>query len=85
MRFSSTIQGIPCLVNVIRYTPFKPMLITGLGMGDCLPPEPEEFEYEILDRKGYKASWLEKKITPDIEQEILEDYLIMKKAEYYDY
>jgi hypothetical protein len=28
------------------------MLITGMGFGDCIPPEPEEFDFELLDSKG---------------------------------
>jgi len=39
------------------------MRVTGSGFGDAIAPEPEEVEFKVLDRKGYLAPWLEKKLT----------------------
>lgn len=75
----TTIQGIPCIVEEthIYYTKpsFKPA---------CLCDSPSEFygdyevEFDVFDRKGYRAAWLERKMTDKdrerIEQEILDDY-----------
>lgn len=65
------VAGIPCIVNVTRYSPEIP----GRAFGppeDCSPDEPEEFEWELLDRKGYRAKWLEAKLTPQEETRIEE-------------
>lgn len=53
-----TIAGIPCGAHVTHYSPAKPMVITGTGYGDCEPPEPEQVEFFIVDRRGYPADWL---------------------------
>ena len=63
MVFATQINGIPCLCQVDAYSPGSPMRITGTGFGDAEPPEYEEFEFTILDRKGYKAPWLQRKLT----------------------
>ena len=74
MKFQSKVCGIPCIVEVITYHKAVPIKIWGSGMGDCDPPEPEEFEFQLLDRKGYSAAWLESKLTPADEQRIYEDF-----------
>jgi len=53
------------------------MRITGTGFGDAEPPEPEIFEFRLLDRKGYPAKWLEAMLTPNIESQLLEEYLAL--------
>lgn len=72
--FESRVAGIPCQVEVLTYYPDRPMRVTGLGFGDADPPEPEFFEFELLDRKGYPAPWLERKLTPDDHQRLLTEY-----------
>lgn len=74
MEFHTKVCGIPCIVKVTSYHKAEPMRIYGSGYGDCDPPEPEEFEFRLLDRKGYPAKWLEAKLTDDIEQQIYEDF-----------
>lgn len=76
MEFQTKVCGIPCTVVVTLYRKAVPMRIYGSGMGDCDPPEPEEFEFHLLDRKGYSAQWLEAKLTPVDEQQIYEDFQI---------
>ena len=61
--YPARISGIPCFVDVTSYHKGRPMRITGSGFGDADPPEPAEVEYEVYDRKGYRAHWLEAKIT----------------------
>lgn len=72
MIFLDRVSGIPCQVRVLRYWPGAPMRITGSGFGDADPPEPEEFEFELLDRHGARARWLEHKLT-DCDYERLRD------------
>ena len=35
----------------------------------------ENFQFELLDRKGYKAPWLERKLDPIIVEELYDEYL----------
>lgn len=52
----STVAGIPCLVGVIDlYTDTSD---GWNGSQGC-------FEYDILDRRGYRAQWLERKATSE--------------------
>jgi hypothetical protein len=51
------------------------MAITGTGYGDADPPEPEEFEFTILDRRGRPAPWLERKLTEADSDRLLAEYL----------
>lgn len=74
MVFETTVAGIPCRCLVYHYQPYRPMVITGTGFGDAEPPEPEEFEFRLLDRRGYPAPWLEDKLTDDDHARLLQEY-----------
>ncbi len=75
MNIESTISGIPCLIRVGR-------CIVKSGNYSPQAETPDEYfgykeiEFTVLDRKGYPAPWLEKKLTDDdtdrIENQILE-------------
>lgn len=77
MQFFTQIEGIPCICQVTHYSPARPM--TGSGYGDCEPPEEEEFDFEILDRKGYRAHWLERKVDTHVEIRLQDEYLKIVK------
>lgn len=67
----TTIAGIPCQVE-IEYRPGTDFVITSASLE---PNDPEEFEIVgVLDRKGYPAAWLERKITRDDEARIYTEY-----------
>lgn len=70
----TTISGIPCQIKVTRCFVQKPMGRMADSDWDCNGYE--EIEFEVLDRKGYPAPWLAKKLSPEavarIEGEILE-------------
>lgn len=85
MRFNTKIHGIPCICEVLAYRPNTPTWVYGPAMEDAYPPEEGEFEYRILDRKGYSALWLEALITPDVEEQLLEEIQVLHEAEYRDY
>ena len=77
MEFRTTVDGIPCICRVIAYAPAKPWkqhTFPGAGPGDCDPPEDEDFDYEILDRKGYPASWLERKLDHNDERRFIQEF-----------
>lgn len=85
MEFATHIHGIPARCRVLSYTSFKPMVIYGSGFGDAHPPQPVEFDIEILDQRGRHAPWLEKYVNPAVKARLLEEYRVMKDAEYYEY
>ena len=73
--FESRVAGIPCIIGVISYKSVKGSYnynaasdLDYYGYNDA--------EWEVLDRKGYKAAWLERKLTKSdinrIEAEIAE-------------
>lgn len=74
MIFDTRIAGIPCQCKVFAIYPAKPIYVHDKGWGYTEPPEPASFDYQILDRKGYPAPWLEKKLNDqtryDLEEEI---------------
>lgn len=65
------IAGIPCLIGVISFSQQR-------GSYSARARDPEEYygyadaNWVVLDRKGYLADWLAKKLKPADEQEILE-------------
>ena len=74
--FSYHIDGIPCKIGVIHYNPGhhgSPLMGPPRSYMDITPPEPEEAEYDVLDRKGYKAPWLERKIDDEIHCDIVNE------------
>lgn len=74
MQFDTTISGIPCKCFVHAYSPPKPMKVIGPGFGDALPPEEEEFQFTIQDRKGCSAPWLERKLEDSDYIRLLEEF-----------
>ena len=66
MTFDSHVAGIPCQINVTLLTESIPATWDDPECGG-------DFEFEVLDRKGYRAKWLEKKLTPADEQRIFEE------------
>lgn len=72
-QFPTRVAGIPCLVNVLSVEPYRPAKLWG-PPEDCYPAEGGECEWELLDRKGHHAPWLERKLTREdnlrIEREI---------------
>jgi len=69
------IQGIPCQIDVTYF-------YSKSGTYSQQAETPDEYygcteiEFDVYDRKGYKAAWLEKKMTADdiayIEEKVLE-------------
>lgn len=58
--FDTRVDGIPCKCQV-----------------DFAPPSQaqiDEFDFRLLDRKGYLAPWLERKLDPVIVMELYDEY-----------
>lgn len=67
-QFASTVAGIPCIVHIDEYI-----------VGSYSYHAASDIDYHgsvsfsILDRKGYEAPWLTKKMTPREEARIYEE------------
>ena len=59
--FNTTCCGVPCIVRVLSWERYTAGYISG-APESCYPPEGGYGDWEILDRKGKKAIWLEKKL-----------------------
>lgn len=70
------IAGIPCQARILSYTPGHPAK-TNADPGSCYESSPPEIEYEVLDRRGRLAPWLEAKLI-DKERAALEFQLMEK-------
>lgn len=73
--FETRVCGIPCQVKVDYYVDVKPQGRYADSDWDCYGYT--EMEFTLLDRKGYKAEWLQNKMTESdikmIEQKIIEN------------
>lgn len=61
-KFETTIAGIPAIINVLSWEPYSPAVI-GVSADDSYPAEGGCGEWEVCDRRGRPAPWLEAKIT----------------------
>lgn len=73
-----TLAGIPCLIRVSSYVSVGPWrgCITSCPSSDDYYGY-TDMEYELFDRKGYRARWLDKKLTPlekDRIEQAINDY-----------
>lgn len=81
MIFETRIKGIPCQVEVTNYV--NRPAVTHLAPEDCYPAE-FEFEYNVLDRKGYPADWLQEKVDRYTEDDLIEEFQRLLSADYFD-
>lgn len=63
------LDGIPCIIAVTDYESYTPAYTSG-PPEHCYPAEGGCGEYEILDRRGYRAAWLERKVDAQAEEDI---------------
>lgn len=75
MRFRTEVNGTPCICRVVSHTASSPMEITGWGFGDCEPPDPGEFEYELYHLDDTPAPELEELVTDDDDERLEREYL----------
>jgi len=80
MIIRTRVAGIPCQAALTYYSPGVPMRITGSGFGDADPPEPDEIEFDILDRRGRPAPWLERKMTDSDHDRICGELINAREA-----
>jgi len=77
------IQGIPCGIVITHYRKQKPLGPRADSDLDCYGYT--DAEYTVLDRHGYRAEWLESKLTPDDHTricELIDDYKEDQRDEY---
>jgi len=67
----TTVAGIPAIIRVLDWEPYTPAYISG-PPEHCYPSEGGYGSWEVLDRRGRPAPWLERKIT-DRERQRIDD------------
>ena len=67
--FESRVAGIPCIIRVTSYSSGRPANIWGRPE-DCYPEEYPEVEFQVCDRRGRPAPWLERKLDTKRWQEL---------------
>ena len=68
----SRVAGIPCLIGVIDWEGYVPAYTSG-PPDRCYPSEGGCGSWEVLDRRGRKAPWLERKMTAADERRVEQD------------
>ena len=67
------IAGIPCLVQVDYFFVQKPLGPRADSDLDCYGYS--DIDFTVLDRKGYAAPWLAKKMTSEDEERIKDELI----------
>lgn len=78
------VAGIPCIIAVFDYEAYVPAYTSGLPE-NCYPAEGGTADYHILDRRGYRAAWLERKVDARAEDEIQQAIFDHMEESRYDY
>ena len=60
--FESTVCGIPCIICIRDWDSYMPAILRA-EPGDSHPAEGGCGNWEVLDRRGRAAPWLERKVT----------------------
>lgn len=80
--------GIPCLIGVLSYDSVKGSFSYNAA-SDLDYHGYSDSDWEILDRKGYRAKWLDAKMDSDeiamVEERINEYFQDQQDDDYYDY
>lgn len=80
--FETEVAGIPCGVVIDDFRPGLPAKLFG-PPENCYPEEPPEADFHLVDRTGYAAEWLERKLTARdrarIEDECIEHTVAMNE------
>lgn len=71
-QFETQVNGIPCICEVEFYYPGTSYRIDSASLQ---PNDDPEFEFNIRDRKGYPAQWLENKLTSEDHERIFREFL----------
>ena len=67
--------GIPAQAKITHYHPGCSARTWG-DPADCYPAEDEEIEFDLLDRRGRRAKWLEDKMVREgMEDDVTEAVL----------
>ncbi len=82
--FETRVCGIPCIVRVLSWDYYVPAKVSG-PPEYCYPSEGGEGEWEILDRNGRPAPWLERKMTDRQRNELEEEIFNHMENQHDDY
>lgn len=83
--FDARVCGIPCQVEVTNARYYKPQSSNPYECSSDLDYHGywDDIEYELYDRRGYRAKWLENKMKPKDITELFE--LIVEDLDPEDY
>lgn len=79
--FESRVAGIPCQIKVTYYVNVKGSRSFNAA-SDWDYYGYSEFEFEVYDRKGYRAEWLERKLTEKDNARIEQEYNELMSDDY---
>jgi hypothetical protein len=74
MEIETRVAGIPCCARLTHFYGGDPGRLFG-PPEHCYPPEPQEMDWTILDRRGRPAPWLERKMTDQDVDRIADQFL----------
>lgn len=73
--FETAVAGIPCRIGITAWEPHRPGRFSA-APEYCYPDDGGYGEWEVLDRNGRRAPWLERKLTANetdhIEEQVFE-------------
>lgn len=81
--FDATCCGIPCIIRVTYWERYTPAKVSG-PPEHCYPAEGGEGDWEILDRNGRPAPWLERKMN-QTERDRISKLVFDKMENQHDY
>lgn len=80
MKLQIRVAGILCQAHVLSYSPATPGQYSG-PPEHCYPAEPAELEWELLDRRGRPAPWLERKLSAVAREQLTAELLEQIESE----
>ena len=79
LEFETKVSGIPCVCRVTHYSSGTNFFINSASLE---PNTPAEFNFEILDRNGSKADWLQRKILSTDEDRLFAKFKEILNADF---
>lgn len=64
LEFDHRVAGIPCVIRILHAEPFRAGFFSG-PPEHCYPDEGGLIVWEVCDRRGRSAPWLERKVTKE--------------------
>lgn len=76
---NTTVSGIPCQATLTEFVPGQEAILFG-PIERCCPSADPEVYFQILDRNGRPAPWLERKLTAEDDARIAAEIMEAMEA-----